>query len=835
MWLAAPRQEQPAAWVYWLCAWGNLMLAGALAGASRSALSFDIALGLSSSFSWLVLAGAMRAVDQRVPAWLLPLALLFCGFRAVLYSVGNGSGSFIAPLAVEPFVAMAGAVVVFRSATATRLDRILLGPSCVLLAVVEGADALEDLVAGAANVQWGLWASAALVLLPTHIALTTRGLHQRAARFAGALHDRDELLRVIFASLRGTRIAALDPSGNMQAIFGDDPQAGDRYGVSGPSLVGASLSEILAPEARAPFRAALARAFEGEEAQSIEAPCLLPNGRFDWMLELAPVREVDGTVTSVLGVAQDVTELGHALRALRGSEARLNALLSSVSHNRVVIFDRDYRIESVVGNSSEWTLEPIPRDELEHQPLAKFMSGAGLERMQVGIRKVFESGHVASLHECLDMGHGPRHYDISLRPLRGDEGEVQGVISVTTDVTARVEEGEQRRRLEQRIAQSQQLESLGVLAGGIAHDFNNLLVGILGNAEIALETTSEDDPRYLPLSGILGASEHAKDLTNQLLAYAGKVNLSVSTVSVHRLVEEMAALLRGSIDPATHLDVRAEGSDVWVEGDATQLRQVVMNLLSNAAESLLDGRGEIVVRSGLEEGTPAGEEQRVYIEVRDDGCGMDDETRIRIFEPFFTTKFEGRGLGLAAVQGIIREHGGSMSVESTPEKGTTFRILLPRADAPSEERSAAVSELDEWSGRGRILVVDDEPAVRQVTSRMLDRLGFDIVLAEGRDQALSFYRDGTLEIDAVLLDLTMPDIDGYTLAGKLREVRPEVPLAFMSGHSRIEFSGSSDELFLEKPFRSAALRSTLKALLSARRVTQAGSPDDAEGSASELQ
>ncbi|MEQ1891837.1 MAG: response regulator [Planctomycetota bacterium] len=357
----------------------------------------------------------------------------------------------------------------------------------------------------------------------------------------------------------------------------------------------------------------------------------------------------------------------------------------------------------------------------------------------------------------------------------------------------------------------QRMESLGLLAGGIAHDFNNLLVGILGNASLAL--VDAEGPLREQLEEVEHAARRATDLANQLLAYSGKGRFVVGDVELNALCEETVLLLKSSLPARVQVRLQLEPGLPRVRADETQLRQVLMNLLLNAADSIGNAPGLLTVHTTCANvsagelqacalGSDAPPGRYVSIEVTDTGCGMDRSTQARIFDPFFTTKFTGRGLGLAAVQGILKGHQGALAIQSTPGKGSTFRVFFPPSTWPglAEPTSAAAPRL-----RGcRILVVDDEELVRRSARRMLEHLGFQATEARGGEEALEILRADPEHAQAVLLDMTMPGMDGAASFDALRAVCPDLPVVLMSGYDEREtlarFPRQDLAGFLRKPF-----------------------------------
>ncbi|MHC4778575.1 MAG: PAS domain-containing hybrid sensor histidine kinase/response regulator, partial [Planctomycetota bacterium] len=401
-------------------------------------------------------------------------------------------------------------------------------------------------------------------------------------------------------------------------------------------------------------------------------------------------------------------------------------------------------------------------------------------------------------------------------------------IGFHVDVTQVIEVMEERRKLQRQMQQTQKLESLGVLAGGIAHDFNNLLTGVLGNVELAkLEIPSENTARPY-LTQIETATQRLADLTNQMLAYSGKGHFVVEPIRLSNLVEEMGRLLQISISKDVDLAYDFSPDLPLIEADPTQIRQIVMNLITNASESIGPDEGRIVARTFeiradratlsetvLGEDLPEGE--YAVLEVADTGTGMDGETLSKIFDPFFTTKFTGRGLGLAAVLGIVKGHAGAIQVESEPGEGTTFRIYFPVTDKKRRAGSAVMAAPQTWRGEGTILIIDDEEPVRLVARDMLRKAGFDTLSAANGETGIELLRTHAGDIRAVLLDLTMPGMGGEETFEALRELEPEIPVILFSGYSEREatyrFDGKGLSGFIQKPFYSKTLVAALRAIL----------------------
>jgi CheY-like chemotaxis protein len=379
------------------------------------------------------------------------------------------------------------------------------------------------------------------------------------------------------------------------------------------------------------------------------------------------------------------------------------------------------------------------------------------------------------------------------------------------------------------ILQTQKLESIGVLAGGIAHDFNNMLMVVLGNTDLALANISEETPVYKRLTDIRTVSIRAADLCRQLLAYAGKGRYLVEPVNLSSMVEEMTSMFDVSISKKVFLNYNLAKWLPPIEADASQIRQVIMNLVINASEAIGEKSGaiyistsvmeydrEYLVESDLNNDLKPG--YYVCLEIADTGSGMDKETTDKIFDPFFTTKYTGRGLGLAAVLGIVRGHKGGIKVYSEPGKGTTFKLLFPVADEVTESIATVQrKEVDTWKGSGTVLLVDDDESVRSLSSLLLEHLGFDVLLAADGRIALKIFSEHRHEIRCVILDLTMPRMGGEETFRELRRIDPQARIIMSSGYNEQDvvhrFIGKGLSGFIQKPYQLKSLAQTLMKIL----------------------
>ncbi len=436
-----------------------------------------------------------------------------------------------------------------------------------------------------------------------------------------------------------------------------------------------------------------------------------------------------------------------------------------------------------------------------------------------GILQRMNSGEPVLHFETVRVHKDGTPVDVSLTisPIRDRSGQIVGISHVARDIT------DQKRTAEQ-LRQTQKLESLGVLAGGIAHDFNNLLTGILGNASIALEDLPEGANAKESMEAVISASERAAELARQMLAYSGKGHFVLEQINLSQKVREIIPLIKAAIPATVELRLNLQEPLPFVEADAAQMQQLIMNVIINGAEAVPEGTpGTLTITTrdqeveaaylrshrgtGTSELTPG---PHVLFEVRDTGTGMDEATIARIFDPFFTTKFTGRGLGLAAVLGIVRGHRGSIEVSSTLGQGTVFRFLFPAAGTVREKTTpAGQPQSVGLRGSGIVLVVDDEQIVRNMAKQALERYGYSVLLAEDGARGLDIFRRDADQIRCVVLDLTMPVMSGEETLARMQAVRADIPVILSSGFNELQavqrFEGKGLAGFLQKPYKAMTL------------------------------
>jgi two-component system cell cycle sensor histidine kinase/response regulator CckA len=512
-------------------------------------------------------------------------------------------------------------------------------------------------------------------------------------------------------------------------------------------------------------------------------------------------------------------------RQLRASEARLQDILD---HSPAIIFLKDLEGRYLLCNRAFVDFCGRPQAKVIGRRDEDIFSAAATRIARMNDAKVFESGQPMEFEESLQDTVDSRLYLANKFLLLDDAGKAYALCGIATDITDRKASEQRKLVLERQLLESQKLESLGVLAGGVAHDFNNILTSILGNATLAAMDLSPTDRMAKYLHQIENAAHRAGDLCAQMLAYAGRSSFVTVPVNLSALVHDTAALLEVSVGKRVHLELLTDPAAPAVMGDDTQLRQIVMNLVINAADAMGERTdGHVVVRTFARDLSAEFFEQAVQspklpagryvgLEVSDNGSGMLPEVITRIFEPFFTTKFSGRGLGLAAVLGITQSHDGALFVESTPGRGTIFRLFLPATLAqPAEPQLATTAATTGF--RGTVLVVDDEEPVRSIAEDVLTTLGLSVLKAVNGPAAIDLVRNHPGKIDLVLLDLTMPGLTGDETLRQLRLIRPDLRAVIMSGYSEREIMERCASLgiagYLPKPFDFATLTEKLRPLL----------------------
>ncbi len=565
----------------------------------------------------------------------------------------------------------------------------------------------------------------------------------------------------------------------------------------------------------------------GTAIQDFEADVMLKDGQTRTLLgNASPMRDPGGRVSGAVGAFLDITERRRTEEALRRSEERFRLLAKNIPGTIYLCH-----------NDADFTMVYL-NDEVER--LTGYTAADFTDR-RVSYGCLIHPDDQSPVAEAVGQAVSadkPFHLSYRIRHCCGEWRWVEGVGCAISfggtallegfiqDVTERHRAEEDRRELEVRMRETQKLESLGVLAGGVAHDFNNLLLAIIGNADLARLSLPRTSPVREHLVDIETSARRAADLCRQMLAFSGRGKFQPEQLSLNDVIQDSMPMLEVSISKRVALRTQVARDLPLIEADLGQMRQLLMNLVVNASEAVGENYGVATLATGLRNcderyfktsylSDKLEPGMYVYLEVTDTGCGMDEATRERIFEPFFSTKLTGRGLGMPAVLGIVRGHGGAIKVYSEPDKGSTFLVLFPAAggDAPAAEAENPSA----WKGSGTVLLVDDEDSVRTVGKRMLTRAGFDVLLARDGQEGLDLFRQRAGEIACVILDVAMPNMDGEECYRRIREIRADIPVLLSSGYTEHfiseHFTEQASSGFIQKPYVLGSLIKALRGVL----------------------
>lgn len=528
---------------------------------------------------------------------------------------------------------------------------------------------------------------------------------------------------------------------------------------------------------------------------------------------------------AIITFAQDITERKESEKKIKASEQRFRTLIE----NSPVAITMSRKGKTLFVNDAYLKIFGyINKEELIgskfHKQIAVPERKKIIERNQNREKgkKVSNSYETIGLRK--DGTTFPYHANVTVIKLISGSA----TLAYISDISELKKAEEERLTLERQILHTQKLESLGVLAGGIAHDFNNLLTGIMGNTGLAMMHSEKGSPVQNNLTKIENIASRAAELCNQMLAYSGKGKFVIQPIDINEMVRDMAMLLKVSIPKKVRLQVALDAKIPAIEADVTQVRQIIMNLITNAADAIGNKSGTITVKSYAKFLAGRELESRylnqkikdgnyIVLEVTDTGCGMKGETLLKLFDPFFTTKFTGRGLGLAAVLGIVRGHKGTLMITSKFGFGTTVKIVLPASNKkalPLLEKKVTGKLL---KGEGSILVVDDEESVRSILKEALEFSGFKIILAEDGEKAIKLYKKHIDEIKLIILDLTMPKLNGEETYKRLIKFDPKVKVILSSGFNAQDaikrFSSNGIAGYLQKPYHLQSLREKIKEVM----------------------
>lgn len=598
-------------------------------------------------------------------------------------------------------------------------------------------------------------------------------------------------------------------------------------GYTADEVVSHNLEMLFPPASRLVSMQEIGRTVGGEYWESVEIPILCKSGETRFVLwnsaNIYADNDEDLQATIAQGV--DVTERNKVNHELSETRDFLEKLIGYANapiivwntDNQITRFNRAF--ERLTGYTAAEMIDR--RLDILFPPASRHDSMLEIERTMGG--EYWETVEIPIL--CRD-GETRLVLWNSANIYGDNEDELQATIAQGVDITDRIMAENEREKLQEQILHKQKLESLGVLAGGVAHDFNNILMAILGNACLIRNELPVESKVLHDVQEIETAARRAADLCKQMLAYSGKGKFVISAIDLSELVGEMTSMLEVSISKKVHLEKHFATEIFPIWADPTQIRQVVMNLITNASEAIGDDEGTIIITTRVQECTEAYLRETfpqdvleagpyVCLEVKDNGCGMDEKTQSRIFDPFYTTKFTGRGLGLAALLGIVRGHSGAIQVLSKPGEGSCFTVVFPAATETKIIKSAeGRRESEKWIAQGTVLLVDDEESILNVGSRMLLKMGFSVLTADHGRDALEVYREHEADIRCIVMDLTMPQMGGDQAFQEIRKINDSVPIIISSGYNENEiaprFDGKGLAGFIQKPYQLQDLVEVVK-------------------------
>ncbi|MDX8396441.1 MAG: PAS domain S-box protein [Mariprofundaceae bacterium] len=589
------------------------------------------------------------------------------------------------------------------------------------------------------------------------------------------------------------------------------------YHISHEDIIGKTDADIFDAKLATELRHNDLQIIQSGEASTVEESVPDDRGIRHYYSLKFPLCDANDQVYAVCGIATDITEQ-------KENVAEMVKLVTVIEQadELVIITDKDGIIE-YVNHAFERTTGYTSHEMMGQTPRI-LKSGQHKDTYYHSMWETLKSGK-AWHDDFINKKKDGTFYEVtqSITPIKDQHGEITGFSSVQRDVT-------DERKMQHKLQHTDRVESLGVLAGGIAHDFNNLLTAILGNASLALNKLELTSPITRHLESIENASHSAADLCRQMLAYSGKGKFIVKPINLSELIETMSKLIEVSLEKNVVLKYHLTDQIPAVDGDIAQMQQVILNLITNASEAIGGKSGVISLSTGMMQvdaeylnGCISGERlepgRYVYMEVSDTGCGMDSETQKKIFDPFFTTKFTGRGLGMSAMLGIVQGHKGGLRIYSEEKKGTTIKIAFPisleHADHIEQQKTARSS----WEGSGTVLIIDDEETVREVASVMLEDLGFKIITANDGIEGIEQFRQHQQNITHVLLDMTMPRMNGEDCFSELRALKPDVSVILSSGYNEQDatsrFAGKGLAGFIQKPYSPQQLADIFKSVTEA--------------------
>jgi PAS domain S-box-containing protein len=666
---------------------------------------------------------------------------------------------------------------------------------------------------------------------PTGILTLSRDITERR-KAEDALKKSEERFRIITENMSDT-IWMMDM--NLQTTY-ITPSVVQMLGYSPKELKILPLKKVFTPDSFQTFRQLVADELTPERLdkkdfkieRTMEFELYRKDGSSFWSeITMAMIRDNDGTPNGFVGVGRDITERKKAERSIILSEEKFRKAVLTNPDSIVITRLADGKF--VLVNQSFLRLSGYTEEEAIGKTSLDINIWENSEDKEKMLERLSVEGSVKDLEARFRKKNGEVGSGLMSASIINLNG-LPHALTITRDLTERKQAEEEKAKLEAQLQQSQKMEAIGTLAGGIAHDFNNILTAILGYTEIAISDLPQGSDTRGNLEEVFKASLRAIDLVKQILMFSRQSETQLFPIRMHLIIKEALKLLRASLPSTIEINqnIRALGT---VLADLTQIHQIMMNLCTNASHAMSKNGGELSV-SLIQVNVPDDKTAPMdlppgpYLKltVSDTGCGMTPEVRNRIFEPYYTTKGidKGTGLGLAVVHGILQSHGGRITVESEPGKGSSFHVYLPEIIDSSEDKETSQTDAPDTTGTERILFVDDEATIVRMGKKMLEKLGYKVVAGNSGVEALELFRANPDQFDLVVTDMTMPHMTGDQLSGKLIEIRPDIPIILCSGFSEKMTEEAAKEIgireFIMKPISRQVLSEIIRKVLDAPKI-----------------
>lgn len=602
----------------------------------------------------------------------------------------------------------------------------------------------------------------------------------------------------------------------------------DILGFSPEEMIGKSTLDFIPPDEYPDVQKQRAERLKGYFGQYERTLICADKSKRVFLVNASPIYDASNKFKGAIGLFSDITQRKEFENILKREHDKLQEFLN-LSPSLFILLDKEGNIQYL--NNTAYTLLKCNDSAIGKNWFSTFVKSSQRDTLQKHFEEIMKKQTITDLEDVVHVVNTQYEERVIILKhafLYGADGVIDGLICSGMDITDKIQAEKERQAMEEKIRQTQRLESIGILAGGMAHDFNNLLVGIIGNADLALMETPPDSTTNYYLKEIIRISKELTHLSQQLLAYAGKGKTLVKPLSLTELIKNIETLITLSIPKKIAVKFELEENLPLINADPAHMQQLIINLVLNAAEAIGDKSGVITIITkhmhcdmkywhttyfgeNCKEGT------YIYLEIIDNGSGISKDVKDRMFEPFFTTKFIGRGLGLSAVAGIVRAHNGAIKVYTELGKGTSFKVFFPTIEETTN-RSKMIDfkqeELKQETKQRQILVVDDEKLVRDTVKSMLEIAGFHVLLASNGEEAITIYKENKDQIALVLLDMTMPIMDGEETFRELRRVNPEVKVLLSSGYNEKDilerFIGKGLTGFIQKPFVLSTLLESIK-------------------------